>query len=177
MSLTEDKKALRKEINARFKICSAEVLTEKSKLALNKLELDPAFMRAKTILLYWSRPDEVNTHIFIEKWAKKRTILLPSIYDGKMQAHLYEGKQSMIIGSYEILQPQSPKYMESIDLVIVPGRAFNTNGHRLGRGKGFYDDFLKDFKGIKIGLCFDFQLENSIPFESFDIIMDKVITD
>jgi 5-formyltetrahydrofolate cyclo-ligase len=177
MSLSEDKKALRKEISKRIKTYLAKILEHKSALILQKLELDPAFIKAKTVLLYWSLPDEVSTHTFIEKWYEQKIILLPVILNEKMEAHKYEGRDKLVVGRFNISQPSSGKYNDKIDLVIVPGRAFNTKGHRLGRGKGFYDAFLKDFKEIKIGICFDFQLEDAIPVEGFDIIMDKLISD
>lgn len=177
MNVSEDKKTLRKEISKRIKTYPAEVLDYKSVLALQKLELEPAFINAQTVLLYWSMDDEVNTHAFTEKWSKQKTILLPVLINKKMEAHPYIGKDNMKVGPFGILQPTPTKHKVSIDLVIVPGRAFDPKGHRLGRGKGFYDAFLKNFKGIKIGICFDFQLEDSIPIESFDIRMDKLITD
>lgn len=177
MNLAEDKKTLRKEISKRVKTYSAEILDNKSVVILQKLELDSAFIKAKTVLLYWSMPDEVYTHAFIEKWSQHKTILLPLIINDKMEAHLYQGKNKMEVGPFDILQPSSNKYNSTVDLVIVPGRAFSTNGHRLGRGKGFYDEFLKDFNNTKIGICFEFQLEDYIPSEHFDIMMDKVISD
>ncbi len=177
MSLAEEKQALRKEVSKRLSIYSEEYLQKGTESALRKLELYHAFMDAKTVLLYCSMPDEINTHEFIYKWSKEKTILLPVIdFDtNTFEAHLFEGKEKMIEGPYKIMQPKTTKYEGEIDLAIVPGRAFDHKGHRLGRGKGFYDYFLKDFNGYTIGLCFDFQLQDYVPFEEFDIVVDDVI--
>ena len=64
-----------------------------------------------------------------------------------------------------------------IDLAVIPGMAFDRDGHRLGRGKGFYDKLLPGIKCRKIGLCFSFQLADSVPIEPHDIVMDMVLTD
>ena len=64
-----------------------------------------------------------------------------------------------------------------IDLIIVPGVAFDAQCHRLGRGRGFYDRLLSSLHAPKIGICFDFQLVPSVPVESFDHPMDHVVTE
>ena len=64
-----------------------------------------------------------------------------------------------------------------MDLILIPGLGFDKKGNRLGRGKGFYDDLLKNFKGTKIGVCHHFQLINEIPIESWDIKMNYICTE
>ena len=68
---------------------------------------------------------------------------------------------------------------DKLDLVIVPGIAFDKKGHRIGYGYGYYDRFLKTIKkkAVKIGLAFDFQLIESIPEEEHDVPMNIVVTD
>jgi 5,10-methenyltetrahydrofolate synthetase len=60
--------------------------------------------------------------------------------------------------------------------ILVPGLAFSKTGKRLGRGKAYYDKYLKDFKGVKVGLAFDLQVEEDIPFEEHDVTMDYLVT-
>ena len=75
----------------------------------------------------------------------------------------------------ESSNPQLPNCQLSI--AIVPAMAFDKQGHRLGRGKGYYDRFLSRIPNIyKIGVCFPFQMLESIPSESTDVVMDEVIT-
>ncbi len=66
--------------------------------------------------------------------------------------------------------------VDKIDLIIVPGIAFDKSLNRLGRGKAYYDKLLKDSKAIKIGVCFDFQLLESVPVDKYDVKMDLIIT-
>ena len=66
---------------------------------------------------------------------------------------------------------------DDIDLIVVPGVAFDRERNRLGRGKGYYDRLLSQLKASAIGICFDFQLKGQIPTEPFDRKMDLVITE
>ena len=82
--------------------------------------------------------------------------------------------------AYGILEPTGNIFpsLENIDLVIVPGMAFNRQGDRLGRGKGYYDKILKEASAAwKIGVCFDFQLVEELPVEAHDVRMDCVMCD
>lgn len=63
------------------------------------------------------------------------------------------------------------------DAILVPGQGFTRRGNRLGRGKGYYDKYLKDFKGPKIGICFVEQIQEEIPFEEHDEKVDVIVTD
>ena len=122
--------------------------------------------------------DEVQTHDFIEKWSKNKRILLPVVVENDLELRLYSGTQSLCIGSYGIEEPVGKAFTDyhSIDLVVVPGVAFDASGHRLGRGKGYYDRLLPHIPAYKAGICFPFQLVEEVPSEEFDIRMDAVIT-
>jgi 5-formyltetrahydrofolate cyclo-ligase len=76
-----------------------------------------------------------------------------------------------------INEPKALEFMPSIDLAIIPGLAFDKENNRLGRGKGYYDKFLKTTSAFKLGICFSEQLLDSIPHDELDVKMDKVITD
>lgn len=129
------------------------------------------------MMLYSSLPDEVQTHDFIERWRNEKRIILPTVVgDDIIPVEL--GKDiSFAIGDFDILEPQSEPYHGSYDLIVVPGMAFDRNGNRLGRGKGYYDRFLcKHLTTNKIGICFDFQLVEEVPTDDNDIRMDEVIS-
>lgn len=66
---------------------------------------------------------------------------------------------------------------ESVDIWLVPGVVFDKQGNRIGRGKGFYDQFLKEASGLKVGICYECQLVETVPAESQDIAMDMIITE
>jgi len=150
---------------------------QQASLAFQKLELTPEFQQAQILFIYWSLADELSTYEFINKWSTKKTILLPVIEGDIMNAVRFTSEKKMTKGLLGIMEPISKEiYNGNIDLAIVPGIAFDSNKNRLGRGKGFYDKFLTNKNLLKIGICFDFQLLDTIPYSENDIKMDKIIT-
>ncbi len=78
---------------------------------------------------------------------------------------------------YKILGPADEAIPVIPDVLLIPGLAFSTNGERLGRGKGFYDKFLFDYRGIKVGVCFEVQLVAEMPTEAHDVNLDYIVTE
>lgn len=178
MEPKERKKALRKQI-ALLKQQHANNLIELSEMVLAHLEAHPAFKEANTILLYHSLPDEVNTHSFIKKWSTKKQILLPVVVGNELEIRLYNPSEQLATGAFNILEPTGPTFnhYDEIDLIVVPGVAFSRQGHRLGRGKGYYDRLLPRIPhAFRIGICFPFQLIEEIPSEPFDMPMHTIIS-
>lgn len=172
-----NKTELRSHIKALKKQRSKEELLEQSKLILNKLENHKSFIEAKTVMLYSSLPDEVDTHDFLERWRNEKKIILPTVVGDDIIPVELSKDTNFAIGDFNILEPQNEPYNGSYDLIIVPGVAFDKNGNRIGRGKGYYDRFLCKHLDVKrIGICFDFQLVDSVPTEDNDIRMNEVIT-
>jgi 5-formyltetrahydrofolate cyclo-ligase len=91
----------------------------------------------------------------------------------------WSGTQNFSISQLKTLEPTDgiKKDIDHLTGICVPVVALNTEGYRLGRGKGFYDQTFQNFLGTKIGLCFDFCLSKETPFESHDLKMDYIITD
>lgn len=175
--MKERKRELRKQISQdKTRYCDS-TLQALSADILTHLEAHPAFRKADTILLYHSLKDEVYTHAFIEKWSMEKKIILPVVVDDVLELRLYTGPHDLRTGSYGISEPIGESFTNyaSIDLAIVPGVAFDTAGHRLGRGKGYYDKLLPLISAFKIGICFPFQLIDEVPTEPFDICMDTII--
>ena len=85
----------------------------------------------------------------------------------------------LVKGAYGIYEPKSvvPVSASDIDIALIPGIAFSKKGDRLGFGKGYYDRFLSEFRGTKIGICYDFQILSDIPVSSHDVKMDYIITE
>lgn len=200
-----DKQELRKEIRNRKRQFTQDQLGELSLSAISKLRKHPKVMAAHTLLLYYSLPDEVNTHEWIDELVTEgKRVLLPVVVNDKdMVIREYTGKHDLAEGSFHIMEPigklfPEEKYPE-IEVAIIPGMSFDDGGHRLGRGKGYYDRFLTKLRGMevdksgtevdksdtedknlgtevyKIGVCFGFQKLQEIPFESHDILMNEVI--
>lgn len=176
--MKEEKQELRKVIATRKKGYTLSQRKELSADILKNLETDSRFIEANTILMYYSLPDEVQTHDFVEKWRGKKNILLPVVVGDDLELRTYTGKQELSEGAFHIDEPTGETFTDydAIDLVIVPGVAFDNNGNRLGRGKGYYDRLLPRIGAYKIGICFPFQLVKEIPTEPFDKKMDKIIS-
>ena len=175
-----NKKELRKVIAQRKKSFSKDLLQEWSFSILRKLEVHPAFVQAQQVLLYYSLPDEVQTHEFIERWKDEKQIILPVVVgETELELRRYKGKQNMAKGAFGIKEPigEAFKAFQNIDLVIIPGVSFDRQGNRLGRGKGYYDRLLPKINAAKIGICYDFQVSDEIPTSEFDIPMDEVLTE
>lgn len=134
----------------------------------------------EVIMLYSALPDEVPTQALIERLVGQgKTVLLPRVVsDTEMELRRYTGQQDLHKGTYGIMEPSGELFTDydTIDVAIIPGMAFDTEGHRLGRGKGYYDRFLTRVPYIyKIGLCFSWQMVDYVPCDENDIRMDEVI--
>lgn len=154
---------------------------ELAMLSLDVLrQLQPLIAGAKTIMLYYSLPDEVDTHELTGQLvAQGKTVLLPRVTaDGTIEVCQYAGADDLRPGPFGIMEPVGPLFtrLSDIDAVVVPGMAFDSTGRRLGRGRGYYDRFFSAAPPLyKIGLCFPFQLVDCVPAEPHDVVMDAVI--
>lgn len=175
-----DKKELRKQIRNRKRQFTNSELEELSLPVINRLLSMPEIADSQTILMYYSLPDEVYTHDAVEVLARQgKTVLLPKVIDGEnMEIRVYRNKEDLAEGSYGIMEPKGQLFTDygKITTAVIPGMSFDSNNNRLGRGKGYYDRFLKKIPlAYKIGVCFDFQKEKDIPHEENDVKMDTVI--
>ena len=180
------KKSIRKAISAMKKEVPLEKKIERSASIIDKLENHPDFIRAQNILFYWSMNDEVHTHIAVQKWGASKNIFLPVVDGDDLLIKKFCGVETLVAGeSFAITEPSvdaDETSIDNIDLVVVPGVAFDREGGRMGRGKGFYDRMFskvtdKKQTPIKIGVCFDFQLIGEVPKEPHDELMNTIITE
>lgn len=173
----EDKKSLRQLIRKLKKEHTPEQLSAQSEIIMDKLASHPDFARAQRVMLYASLPDEVQTLAFLDKWKSLKKIILPTVVGDDIIPVELTADSQMVEGDFHILEPENHPYAGSLDLIVVPGMAFDKAGHRLGRGRGYYDRFLIKYPDVKtIGICFDFQFLESIPTEPHDRVVDEVIT-
>lgn len=109
-------------------------------------------------------------------------VLLPRLDEGR---GLYEAAEvvspadDLCVGRFGVREPRahcSAVPLNSIDAVLVPGVAFDLAGHRLGRGAGFYDRMLSETSGERIGIAFDWQISESVPTETHDVYMTRILT-
>lgn len=178
--INQHKKEIRRKIKILKKQFSLQDNKQKSKIIFDKLEKRNEFKEAQIIMAYWSMDDEVYTHDFILKWQHQKIFILPVVKGDNLELKTFSGIDDLVQGeSFGIGEPSGEKFKnpQDIDVIIVPGVAFDNNNNRLGRGKAYYDKLLKTTNAFKIGVCFDFQLIDSVPVDEHDIKMDMIILD
>lgn len=179
--MDKDKKSLRQSIRELKRTYPAAALDAQSDLLMSRLEAHERFQTAHVVMLFCALPDEPNTLPLLERWASQKTFVLPVVCGDDMVIKRYEGRTSLRTGAYRILEPVGDEFTayDQIDLIVVPGMAFDRQGHRLGRGKGYYDRFLCQpdlAKAYKLGIAFEFQILEEVPTDRHDILMDEVLT-
>ncbi|MCU4177141.1 5-formyltetrahydrofolate cyclo-ligase [Carboxylicivirga sp. N1Y90] len=175
----KDKKELRRAIKAIKQLKSKEEKLGQSISICKQLLSNSIYQEAKNILFYWAMADEVETQTFISDQYQLKSIYLPVIRGEDLDMVLFEGEDKLIPGpKYGIPEPSGERLLDEsiIDLVIVPGVAFDSENNRMGRGAGYYDRILNRLPNAKkIALAFDFQMVEEVPTEPHDIRMDSVI--
>lgn len=178
-----EKQALRKQVKTLIKALSTQEKLQAARAVMGRLEKEEHFLQAHTIVLFSSLPDEISTREMLERYAASKMVLLPVVDGDDLLLCPFQGFNQMREGAYRISEPLDVSHpltdLSSIDLVIVPGVAFDAQGHRLGRGKGYYDRLLSRTdlqRAYKIGICFACQVVEAIPTEKHDISMDRVIS-
>ncbi len=165
-----------KELKANYTLKDKKSLSEN---ILRQVEDLPEFKTAKNIMLYWSMDDEVYTHDFVCKWAEQKQVILPVVNGNSLDLKVFEGKEHLVAGeNYGIPEPDGKLFTQEqdIDLIVVPGVAFDQQNNRMGRGKAYYDRLLRDLSAYKVGIGFHFQILPNVPTDQYDIKMDKIIS-
>lgn len=136
---------------------------------------------ARRIGCYLAMPGEVMTEALIETaWSHHQTVCVPVIQPESnllLFSDIYNFSDCLP-GPFSLRQPRRlvPVAPQEIDLMIIPGLAFDRQGHRLGMGKGFYDRYLKNFTGGRLAPVFDWQLINQVPVTSHDQRVNIIVT-
>jgi len=176
------KRQLRNILLNRLKKQTEREREHKSRLIERKLLKQEGFIKAKRIMFYLAFNGEVKTESMINKARELGKEIYVPVCDTKkklLKPCRLNKNSGLKKGPYQILQPQTQEYLplDDLDLVIVPALAFDKNGNRLGRGKGYYDRFLKKISAhtYSIGLAFDFQILPNLPLKPYDIAVDKVL--
>ena len=153
-----EKKEIRKQIREIKKQYTLEDKKRMSASVWQQVEHNEVFQRARVVLAYWSMDDEVFTHDFVCKWAEEKTILLPCVKGDELEIRYFDGREKLCPGEgYAIPEPVGRLFtdLNKIDVILVPGVAFDRTLNRLGRGKGFYDKILSQTKACKYLSLFD----------------------
>lgn len=175
------KNQLRELILAKRNMLPEAEITEKSKKIENNLFNLNEFKKSKTIMFFVSFKNEISTHQMIKNSLRKKNVVVPKVIGHEIEPSVIIDFDNLVpTGKFSIPEPIEIMKIayKHIDLVLVPGIAFDKKGHRIGYGLGYYDKFLKKVpKAVKIGLCFDFQIVDEIPREEHDVAVDFVITE
>ena len=176
--MTKSKSDIRRAAKSAVKALTAQQKADKSTLILSRIASSESIKSAKTVALYASLSDEVQSFELIEFLSQTKRVVLPRVAGDDMDFYPYT-PSSLKVGAFGIEEPQGsePISPDEIDVIVVPGVAFTTDGKRCGRGKGYYDKYLSrsGFRAIKIGVCYAEQLAADIPNEPHDIVMDYMI--
>jgi len=178
--IDEEKKRIRREIRALKNAVPLEEKMKRSISILDRLEQLPEFIHAKTVMLYWAMADEVQTSDFVIKWSASKRVILPCVNGNDLDLRVFRGEEDLVMGeNFGIPEPSGELFTdyEEIDLILVPGVAFDIENNRMGRGKAYYDKLLSSLKAFKLGMCFNFQLLKTVPTDEHDIKMDMIISE
>lgn len=147
----------------------------------------PEYAAANTVMFYVDVRSEVRTRFALPAAIQsEKRIVVPYCVDGELELFLLEDMAELDVGMYKILEPRSELreiaekriLPEDLDLVMVPGVAFDPHGGRTGHGNGYYDKLLQHARADTplIAIAFDCQIFPEIPVKKHDVFMDKVVT-
>jgi 5-formyltetrahydrofolate cyclo-ligase len=180
MSDAETKAALRRQYRGLRGAIDEDQRVDRS-AAIEQLVLSIEHVeQAGSFFVYVSSGSEVRTHELIAALlGLGKTVSVPRVLPepGEMQPIVIHGLDDFAPGRFGIPEPTTHEpFDETPDVTIVPGLAFTRTGHRLGQGGGFYDRYLAQHPATyKIGLCFNEQLDEAVPSDEHDIVMDEVV--
>lgn len=162
---------------------AAEDIIEKSAKIMSRLFSLSEFRGAKTIMFYVDAGNEVKTRDGLTKaLSEGKRVVVPKVKKGYgLLAIEIKSLDELSPGTFGILEPAGEKGIspEEIDLVVVPGVAFDKRGNRMGYGAGYYDSFLPKLRPEvkKVAVAFEMQVTDSLPAEEHDVKMDLIITE
>jgi len=141
----------------------------------SQLEKWEAWIDADTVCAFAALPGEPDP---LTPWPEGKSIALPRVDGEILVPHVVESPADLRPGCFGILEPSvdAPVAGNAFDVILVPGLAFDQSGRRLGRGRGYYDRFLAGTSGLRVAVCFDWQLVDTIPVEPHDLAMDAILT-
>ncbi|MEH7236024.1 5-formyltetrahydrofolate cyclo-ligase [Bacillus sp. JJ1562] len=177
------KQDLRKAIMGTLRSIDKNTLDKWSKEITKQVLSLREWVNAKTIGITISGEYEVNTKYLIEKaWESKKRVAVPKCHPKTKTMSFREitsfsQLEVVYYGLQEPIEEQTREILHNeMDVLIVPGLCFATNGYRLGHGGGYYDRYLTEYKGNTLSLAFPKQLVEKIPLEPFDIPVQKIVT-
>ncbi len=179
------KKSLRQELHKRLDAISTDERERRSARVAALLVQQPEYQRAEILMLFLSTSYEVDTQrIAQQAWADLKRVLAPRVsweQRRMLPIEIQSLSSDLREGELGIREPVAgrPVPVADIDLVLLPGLGFDERGNRLGRGRGFYDQFLShnDFHGVSCALALEEQVLDLVPADPTDVQVDMLVTD
>ena len=182
------KQELRRQLRAAQSGIPQEWIEAASRLVVSQVKSFPPYRAGNSIMCFVSLPREVYTHELLQEMRHEaKNVVIPWCDSTELRLFRFRNFDELVPGTLGILEPAEwfrtagdrVVTPEELDLVLVPGLGFDRRGGRLGRGKGFYDRFLKKLppRVPKVGLAFEWQLVDEIPMLAHDVRMDWIITE
>lgn len=178
-----EKDKIRKEILKKRNDLSTEEVEKKSNLVIQNLE--KFIKNAQNIMIFMDMKTEVKITKLLELYPKKNFFIskITNSKNREMKINKYN-KNELILHKFGYYESSSNNFYdeEILDVVIVPALAFDSKKNRIGFGGGYYDTFLekvrkKNNKVLFIGICYDFQIIDSVPTEKHDVTLDFVVSE
>ncbi|MEG0371794.1 MAG: 5-formyltetrahydrofolate cyclo-ligase [Clostridium sp.] len=176
------KNELRKQlINKRGELTNIQIETLSGIINSHILNWNK-YKESSSVMTYYSFRNEVLTdEVINSSFDLDKIVVLPkSVNEGRIILPcIIKSISDLKRGSYGIMEPPTDNLLdkEKIDIVFVPGVGFDNKGFRIGYGAGYYDRFLNNYKGIKVGVCFEIQMVNDACHDNHDVAMDYIITE
>jgi len=185
MADAADKSAIRRQLHEKLKAMTDADRQAKSLAATAFLAASPEFAAARIVMLYLTAAQEMDTApLALRCWQSGKTVVVPKVsWDQRrmLPVEITSLQTRMTTTGPGVREPVSgqPMPVNLLDLVIVPGLGFTADGHRIGRGMGFYDRFLaqSDFIGVSCGLGFEDQIVPQLPVLDHDMPLSMLCTD
>ncbi|HEY5296400.1 MAG TPA: 5-formyltetrahydrofolate cyclo-ligase [Verrucomicrobiae bacterium] len=183
MTIQEEKAALRQRMFGQLKKITPELQMLHSANACLILENEEIWKNARSVLFFAPLPEEPDIWpLAADALAAKKKVALPKFIPERnhyASCEIQNFSSDVEMGKFGIREPKAscaeiPPI--EFDLILVPGIAFDLHGNRLGRGQGFYDRLLAEFRGTKIGIAFDEQISTEVSAEAHDVRMDFILT-
>ena len=179
------KNELRQRLRKTLADIPSEQIETRSLRAAHRLFEQREYIKAEVVMVFLSLPTEIDTSpVVLRAWQDRKRVLAPKVSWSQrrmMPVEIRSLADDLAVSQMGIREPVSgiPFPISMIDLVIVPGLGFDEYGHRLGRGRGFYDRFLAhpEFDGVACAMAFEEQLTPTVPVGPLDRHVDMLITD
>ncbi|RLJ71343.1 5-formyltetrahydrofolate cyclo-ligase [Hydrogenivirga caldilitoris] len=178
--MVETKRDIRRELLSKRVTLPSELKSSYDERIRAGLRTLPEFRHANRVLLYCPIKGEPDlTPLFDQLFSQGKKLVLPKVEEDELLLLEVNNLTCLSTGAFNILEPEDGISVtpEELDLVVVPGIAFDVNGYRIGFGKGYYDRLLERVSAPKVGVAYSFQVLDRVPRDTWDKPVDIVVTE